>query len=664
MAMLPPPRRAGTTTPLPRRPIAPQTLTALRRQFLAQGLVPEDMVPAPILRSWQRCAALGLQMDERPRIEPIDGGRLRERHDKADRLRSAARTEIRLLHEEAAASGAVVILTDADGFVLDMLGHADFAEKAARVALRPGVLWGEAATGTNAIGAALAERAEISVLGGEHFFESHRILSCTAAPIIGPCGEAVGVLDLSNHADVQPTHAPALVRRAVSAIEHRLFADTFADREMVAIHVEPGELGSRREGLLAFEGDRLIGATRRALGFLEIEADALGRVSWGDLFASGRLRSGAEGRITSARGRPLFGLARPSPETRRATGASGTAVRAPVPERSVSPARPKPETPPIWDEQRARALTRATRLVDADVPVLIQGETGTGKEVFARALHAACRRAERPFVAVNCAALPEGLIEAELFGYEEGAFTGARRKGSKGLMREADGGVLFLDEIGDMPFALQARLLRALQEREVTPLGGGRPVPVDFALVCATHHGLAEAVTARAFRQDLYFRIAQYTVELPPLRQRGDLAGVIERMWADVAGANRIALAPSALARLATYDWPGNFRQLAATLRTLAILAEPGETLDEEALPADIRRAAGDTTAIGLPAGGPGPAVAVGGGATEVRRLDDLGLEAMRAALDACGGNVTRAALRLGIHRSTLYRRLFGPTGG
>ena len=659
MANLPPPRRAGPTTVLPRRMMTAQTMAAIRRQFLSQGLVPEDVVPAPILRSWQRCAALGLQMDERPRIEPIDGGRLRERHDRADRLRSAARAEIRVLHEEAAASGAIVILTDADGFVLDMLGHADFAEKAARVALRPGVLWGEAATGTNAIGAALAERAEISVLGGEHFFESHRILSCTAAPITGPCGETVGVLDLSNQADVQPTHAPALVRRAVAAIEHRLFADTFADREVVAIHLDAGEIGSRREGLLAFEGDRLIGATRRALSFLEIEADALGRASWGDLFASSRIRAADEARITSARGRPLFGLMRRPAEPHRSAAAPRTP--APVVAPPPSPRRPRSEATTIWDDQRARALTRATRLVDADVPVLIQGETGTGKEVFARALHAASARAERPFVAVNCAALPEGLIEAELFGYEEGAFTGARRKGSKGLLREADGGVLFLDEIGDMPLALQARLLRALQEREVTPLGGGRPVPVDFALVCATHHGLADAVEARRFRQDLYFRIAQYTVELPPLRERADLAGVIARMWTEIAGSNRVTLAPAALDRLATYDWPGNFRQLAATLRTLAILAEPGETLDEEALPADIRRAARHSAAYSI-----GTAGAVAGGdrgspfpVDQPRRLDDMNRAAMQAALDACAGNVTRAAAQLGVHRSTLYRRLF-----
>lgn len=644
------PHRPGPSSPLPRRPATVPTMAAIRRRFLTDGHLPEDVVPAPILRSWQRCAALGLQMDEGPSIEPIEGGRLRERHERAERLRLAARAEIRLLHEEADSSGAVVILTDAEGFVLDVLGHADFAAKAARVALRPGVSWGEATTGTNAIGAALAERAEISVLGGEHFFESHRILSCTAAPIVDPWGEAVGVLDLSNPADVAPTHAPALVRRAVAAIEHRLFAETFADREVLAIHREAHDRGGAREGLLAFEGDRLIGATRRALALLEIEADALGRMRWGEIFASARPGASDAATLTSMRGRPLHGLLR-RPKDPQATGWTGPAT---------GPARPVVPVPQgragepdlEWDEGRRRALGRATRLVDADVPVLVCGETGTGKEVFARALHAASRRADRPFVAVNCAALPEGLIEAELFGYEEGAFTGARRRGSKGLMREADGGVLFLDEIGDMPVALQARLLRALQEREVTPLGGGRPVPVDFALVCATHRGLTEAVEARTFRQDLYFRIAQYTVELAPLRAHGDLAAVIGRMWRSLAAERGANLSGAVLDRLTGYDWPGNFRQLVATLRTLAILAEPGEVLDLEALPADLRAApAGRAAAAGERSGAMSPAP---------ENLDALGIAAMRAALVACDGNVTRAAARLGIHRSTLHRHLRG----
>jgi transcriptional regulator of acetoin/glycerol metabolism len=311
----------------------------------------------------------------------------------------------------------------------------------------------------------------------------------------------------------------------------------------------------------------------------------------------------------------------------------------------------------VWDEARARALARAGRLLDADVPVLVQGETGTGKEVFARALHAASARAARPFVAVNCAALPEGLIEAELFGYEEGAFTGARRKGAKGLMREADGGVLFLDEIGDMPIALQARLLRALQEREVTPLGGGRPVAVDFALVCATHRRLADAVAAGDFRQDLYFRIAQYTVELAPLRGRPDLAAVIAELWAaQAARAEGVSLTTEVVDRLVAHDWPGNFRQLTTLLRTLAILAEPGEALTLDALPADLRAPAPPAQ----PAAAPMTARATALADDPPERLDAITLAAMRTTIVECGGNLSRAAARLGVHRSTLYRRLAG----
>src|SRR6185437_7286770 len=191
----------------------------------------------------------------------------------------------------------------------------------------------------------------------------------------------------------------------------------------------------------------------------------------------------------------------------------------------------------------------AGRVLQAGLPVLLQGETGTGKEVFARELHARSTRAGKPFVAVNCAALPEGLIEAELFGYEEGAFTGARRQGSPGLLRQAEGGTLFLDEIGDMPLALQPRLLRVLQERELSPLGGGKPVKLDFALVCASHCELPQAVDAGRFRADLYYRIADHVVTLAPLRQHPDRAAVVDALWQQLGQGH--ALSSQARAALA-----------------------------------------------------------------------------------------------------------------
>lgn len=243
---------------------------------------------------------------------------------------------------------------------------------------------------------------------------------------------------------------------------------------------------------------------------------------------------------------------------------------------------------------------------------------------------------------MNCAALPEGLIEAELFGYEEGAFTGARRHGSPGLLRQADGGVLFLDEIGDMPLALQPRLLRVLQEREMMPLGGGKPVKLDFALICATHCDLEAAIAETRFRADLFYRIAHHVVRLAPLREHGDRAALVRTLWESRAGGR--PLTSQALALLSGYDWPGNLRQLAACLQTLVALTEPGETVDADMLPPYI-----------VPRAQQGPAASV---LPVDAGLDALTRAAMRDALAACNGNVARAARLLGISRSTMYRQL------
>ena len=260
----------------------------------------------------------------------------------------------------------------------------------------------------------------------------------------------------------------------------------------------------------------------------------------------------------------------------------------PAPERSQPRAVAPAPAAVSLDAAALDALGRSVHLMDAGVSILLQGETGAGKEVFARQMHARSRRAAGPFVAVNCAALPESLIESELFGYEDGAFTGARRQGSKGLLRQAHGGVLFLDEIGDMPLALQSRLLRVLQEREVSPLGGARPVPVDFALLCATHRPLAHEGADAPVRPDLYFRIAEYTVTL--LRERTDLRELLRTLWNAQGAAT--ALPPVVERALASYAWPGNYRQLVSVLRTLRVLAGPSGVAGLSMLPEEIQRGA------------------------------------------------------------------------
>ena len=298
----------------------------------------------------------------------------------------------------------------------------------------------------------------------------------------------------------------------------------------------------------------------------------------------------------------------------------------------------------VFDATIELELDRAKRVLAAGMPVLLQGDTGTGKEVFARELHRRLGRPRAPFIAINCAGIPESLIESELFGYNEGAFTGARRNGSRGLLRDADGGVLFLDEIGDMPLHLQARLLRTLQDSEVRPLGG-RPVTIDVAVISATHCNLKDCVQRNEFRGDLYFRISDYTVHLPRLRDRPNRRALIESIWKNQAAQTGTRIAADALAALTAYDWPGNLRQLVGAIQTLIALAGPGGHVGMLDLPPEVRSGVSATgsTAHGLPAS---------------VTLNEMTNQAIRDAIDAAGGNITAAARRLGVSRSTLYRHL------
>lgn len=610
-----------------RQEVSPRAVLAARRQFFQQGLHDRPLaalLPEPILRSWKRCAERGLDNAALPRLEPLTAHELSAIAERHERLRRLCRPEVESLYADAMQTGCVVILTDAEGMILDALGNADFAARAAQVALRPGVLWGESSTGTNAVGTALVEGRPIAVHGGEHYYDPHAILSCSAAPILDPYGHTVGALDMSGPAAVDHRHALGLVRLAVEQIEHRFFDEGFSDRRVLRLQADRALLGTSREGVLVFEDDRLVAANRAGLGLVGADWSALGEKRADELLERLPGSDGDTHALRQPGGRTLFG---------RFEGARSRPQ--PAPRSRV----PREEGPLLGVEERA-ALGRAVRMVAADVPVLIRGETGTGKEMAAREIHRQSARAGGPFVAVNCAAIPETLIESELFGYEDGAFTGARRQGRRGLLREADGGILFLDEIGDMPLALQSRLLRVLQEREVAPLGGGRPVKIDVALLCATHRDLRLLVEAGSFRQDLYFRIAHYTVELPPLRRLPDRAGIVRALWGRLVADERLTLSEACEARLAAYDWPGNFRQLAGTLKALAALADPFRPVGEDMLPPDI---------LAAPATSP-PAAGT---------LDALTVEAMRQAVDACGGNVSQAARRLGVNRSTLYRRLF-----
>lgn len=302
------------------------------------------------------------------------------------------------------------------------------------------------------------------------------------------------------------------------------------------------------------------------------------------------------------------------------------------------------------DSDFMRSASRGVKAMNHDIPLLLLGETGAGKEVLARTLHTESYRTDHPFIALNCAAIPEGLIESELFGYTEGAFTGARRGGMKGKVQQAHKGTLFLDEIGDMPLDLQARLLRVLQDRCVTPLGSGKETPVDISVICATHQDLKTMVADGTFREDLYYRLNGMTIKIPALRNRAKFSDFVQHMLRLETLSENILIDSSLMQSLSTYHWPGNVRQLQTVLKTCIAFLEDGESLITiEHLTEDFREELASQRYVNP----------IKDGIAEKRTtLKSAEAEHIRKVIASTGGNISASASALGISRATLYRRL------
>ena len=651
-------------------------IEALRRQFFDSGQLPAAGLPASVLRSWQRCQRLGMENTERGRPSNTTRGDLMVARERNAELLSHAGGVMEHLYEQIRASGSMVLLADASGLILHGIGDPAFVDRASRVALQPGASWSECQRGTNAIGATLIERAPVEIFGAEHYLECNGVLTCSAAPIFDCHGEVLGALDISgDHRNSQP-HTLGLARMGVRLVERRMFESEHARHAIFAFHPRPEGVGGLQEGLLAVDADgEIVAADRQARTLLGIEPGrSLGLGGFGNLFRSsfgtviGRaardpgalmaleLRSGV-----TVYARVRVSLAWHIGLQAAQAGGGARAARTPDPSRSARN-RVTLQTLATGDAGLQLALDRCAKVVGRNIPILIQGESGSGKELLARACHNSGPRADGPFVAVNCAAIPENLIESELFGYVGGAFTGARKEGAIGRIQQAHGGTLFLDEIGDMPLAMQARLLRVLQERCVQPVGAAEPVAVDIALLCATHRMLSERVKAGLFREDLYYRVNGLTAQLPPLRERSDLRAIVRRL---LDGSRhhpeptRIDVAPETMAILEAYAWPGNIRQLQNVLEVaLALLDEDEDCILPAHLPEDVVHGADDAPvarlATRVPMANPAEALARGRG----RRPKDLDDATIRAALERFDGNLSAAARHLGVARNTLYRRM------
>ena len=596
---------------------------------------PAGALPAPVAASWERCRALGLDPRRPPEPEVLPFAEVRRRREAVGAMRRLALAEMQLLHAQIAGSEFMIALGDADGVVLDTISDQAFSDSPAGREIIPGSRWNEANRGTNALGLAAIERAPAAIHGREHYFAGHGRLSCMAAPILGPDGAAIGLLDASSANEARQQHTHALVRMAAAQVENGLIYQQFHDAAVIAFHPRAEYLDTLSAGLLALSREGEVLSLNRPAAALLAGLPAVRGGAFEALFetgfpaALGALLAGGVVAIRDRAGSALFMACRQIGAAAPLRAPTGPAAPARPFARPAAPA-PGPGAPDFVcdDPALARQMRQIPRALALRMPVLITGETGTGKELMARHIHAASGR-KGPFVAVNCGALPEQLFAAELFGHERGAFTDARDP-APGLARAAQGGTLFLDEVAEIPLAAQATLLRFLDDGEVRPIGAVRGAPADVQIVAATNRDLAAA--PQAFRRDLYYRLNAFSIALPPLRARSDFAAILRHLVARVAP--DLELSPAQVAALAAAPWPGNIRELRSRLQRLAITdgAEPEAQL----------------------AGAPDePCPLCRGNPLAGARC--LGI---RAAHRQAGGNIAEAARRLGLSRATLYRHL------
>lgn len=633
----------------------------------ARGIVQANIDPL-IVRSWHRSLdtyRLDPARSANPRV--LSGSLLRDHQVPMEALMQIAKGGVEHLFQQVRDAGYVVLLNDAHGVTVDFQSNPALDRELRRSGLYLGSCWSESEEGTCAVGTCIIDRTPITVHQSEHFRTTNTQLTCSASPILDTDGSLLAVLDASALASPDDKRSQALVLQLVTAtarmIENAHFLKKFEDYWIVRLSGRRDFIEVITDGLIALDQQgRIVAINRNVQHEMQTVNNGLIGKKLEDVFDQ-RFEmliaaNPAQGKQTIAfralhSGKQYFAMVRfPCMRTPAIARQAVKSVHL----------RPQALSTNLTLEELAgndphmmRNVNIIRRIINKGLAIMLQGETGTGKEAFAKAIHGASNRADSPFVALNCAAIPESLIESELFGYAEGAFTGARTKGMRGKIIQAHGGTLFLDEIGDMPLQLQTRLLRVLAEKEILPLGSEKPLRVDIQVVCATHRNLLDLVVSGQFREDLYYRLNGMKLVLSPLRERTDMASLIHTVLAKVAlevGRSDITIDTDALNMLLDYSWPGNLRQLSNTLRAALALNDTGY-LEPDDISSDVQMAARPesprVSALSLPPQNRLP--------LETPVQNNEGATLLHA-LRQNRWNITQAANALGICRATLYRKM------
>ena len=636
---------------------------ATRIMHVVQGGLKPAGIDPHVTRSWNRCIKeYGIDPSARRQSAVLDPMSVRDLQQRMGELLRIARAEMETLYEQIAGSGFAVILSDRQGAVLNTITDPTLQHEFRQAGLWLGAMWDERHEGTNGIGTCIAEGGPVTVYREEHFRGYNVSLSCCGAPVIDPHGELMAVLDAStvnsNDSRLIQRHTMALVNMSASLISRWSFLHEMANCWILRFHSRPEFVGLLHEALIAVDASgNIVAVNESALLQLgcpnrhALVGSPLSKFFQFDFATLERRASTDPSTIWPVRevglGRRFFALVR-APLNPSAGSTSRLPTHA---EALLSPPVNAASAHVSEDDTMRRNFAQGRQLFAKQVPILLKGATGTGKEAFARALHRQGLWNDKPFVIVNCAAIPENLIESELFGYARGAFTGASKEGRQGKIVQSSGGTLFLDEIGDMPALLQSRLLRVIEEREVVPLGSDHAIAVNLHVISATHRDVTRMVADGEFREDLYYRLNGITLALPLLRDRTDKAALITTLLRDESGDGGIRIAPEAFQRLLDYQWPGNVRQLRNVLRTAAVLCSNG-VIRQSNLPQEIIDAHAESRP-GADHGAAGSDAARSGSA-----LQDAERAALLSELQRMRWNISRTAAALNVSRNTLYRKM------
>lgn len=623
------------------------------RDFIEIGTNPKSnsIVRPEIMLSWERSAGLGVNPFQEQVNKNVSTNELINWKAKNEELLYYARRDMKYLSEAIAGTDTIITISDENGLLLDSYGDLNVQRESEKINFVPGAIWSEQFAGTNAIGTVIETKQPAHIMFSEHYSVGWQDWFCAGAPILNPfTNELMGVLDLSGKWENTNPHTLGLVIAKANSISHHLEKILYHE----GIKMNPflmTAIGSVQDGVMITDDKRNIIKSNETMNRIIKNEENLRDYPDVNKLITQVLKNGvqiAESEIELKSNRNRY-LCTVYPVKMNGRNIVGTFVRFQKSEQvnkhafsGISLKNPKRLNYKFSSmvgssETFMNAVTKAKRAAKLNSTILVNGETGTGKELFVQAIHQASERSDGPFVAVNSGAISKDLIVSELFGYEQGAFTGANRKGSPGKFEQANGGTIFLDEIGEMPLDAQVHLLRVIEERVVTRIGGTEEIPVDVRIIAATHKNLKEAVNKGDFRADLYYRLRVIQLNLPSLRERVEdiphlVHHFIEQVEADF-GKENIVVNSKTMELLQSYSWPGNIRELKNIIEQ-SLFSMDGDVLLPNNLPDEIRE-------------------------LNVEQKDnDLQRTLYIEMIHSTGGNISEAAKQLGISRATMYRRM------